>query len=1107
MPLLALRYVIRTLMLSVVGVVGAFMALVLALQISAVPLWPVERLAELVVRERFAPAQLETKGAYLEWSRQHFLPYLSIRQASFANFDGVQVALENLQLIPDGGSFWRAGRLYWSKIRASRAIIQPAPVPIASASSAGGGVGFSQDALNAVQEISIGQIDIRSPDGQARASSNSHFLLKRDDAGRLISSFDLNYRFDGAATKIVGQIFFTADAASEMTLRFENLIPSRLAHFSSVFAALAQVHLPILATGKIHLNESGHAMTGNFQVKAAPGYFMSFGRKLKVDSFFFGAVADFPNHKLILKSGHIKADGMMADWQGGIHYAMAPDGNLQSVDMVLSGKRFDVGLPELFRRPFKSDGFSAKLNYDVPQAKLSLEHLRVRHKAGPLKVAGFVSLSEDMPFDLKVRFSPMSRRDVTALWPTPIAAQTFNWVRQNIVGGRLLGGRLRLATSFRELLDRKSGQPMAEDALLLDVKLANAKVRVLKAWPRLYVPRGRLVLRGKSFVVTGKRGSMPLPAPFGSADDGKGRFVNGRFYLADYRAPGIRAEIDFTAIGEMRRMMYLLRGEPLNLLQGVAFDFNKILGTGTGKVHLSLPLNSAEAVDKRVLYKVTGKASNVDVNGKLGPYEVKQAAGNLRLNNRLLKLTGKGKANDVAVGFDWELPLTEAARKTNPQRLIVKGKLVPQDLVRLEHEWIGRRFDGHISGTLIADGPINQPTSFRVDADITAAKAIPVPLHIEKPPGIPGRMTVRIDNDGEGRVKTFNFRVKVKNKPPIKGRLVLDGALITSFSLTPLTWGDTKNFRMAVKTKDGLRQVRVSADKFDMRSVFSVGNNTLESEATSRINPFSFLGSDYAIKADIKKLMGSHDETLNDVRLVFNGKDTRYEQIDLQGRFKDGSELKGSLERSALFLRKYKLQSKNGGNIFRLLGLAKHVYGGKLMTTGEIFDNQENVKGGVSGIGKFTMLGFRVKEVPILAQLLTLLSIQGLTNTLSGEGIKFRQAKFDYQLKNSIFTIESGQINGSSIGLTLWGDLDVNTAELDMGGTLTPSYSVNSFLSNIPLLGVILAGREGEGVIGLGYKIVGNNGKLTIFSNPFSLFLPGILRRIFELDIGLERDE
>jgi hypothetical protein len=61
-----------------------------------------------------------------------------------------------------------------------------------------------------------------------------------------------------------------------------------------------------------------------------------------------------------------------------------------------------------------------------------------------------------------------------------------------------------------------------------------------------------------------------------------------------------------------------------------------------------------------------------------------------------------------------------------------------------------------------------------------------------------------------------------------------------------------------------------------------------------------------------------------------------------------------------------------------------------------------------------------------------------------------------------------------------------------------PLYGLNAALGNIPVLGGIFVGRQGEGLVGITFAIRGNLDDPDIMVNPMSVLTPGIFRQIFE---------
>jgi hypothetical protein len=100
---------------------------------------------------------------------------------------------------------------------------------------------------------------------------------------------------------------------------------------------------------------------------------------------------------------------------------------------------------------------------------------------------------------------------------------------------------------------------------------------------------------------------------------------------------------------------------------------------------------------------------------------------------------------------------------------------------------------------------------------------------------------------------------------------------------------------------------------------------------------------------------------------------------------------------------------------------------------------------------------------------------------------------------NDRVTFTEGRMSGPSLGLTGSGAYELTRDNLDVDGVLVPSPTLNlSFLSEVPLIGDLLASRRGEGMFAMTYAINGPAGAPRVGVNPVSALAPGIFRRIFE---------
>ncbi len=162
-----------------------------------------------------------------------------------------------------------------------------------------------------------------------------------------------------------------------------------------------------------------------------------------------------------------------------------------------------------------------------------------------------------------------------------------------------------------------------------------------------------------------------------------------------------------------------------------------------------------------------------------------------------------------------------------------------------------------------------------------------------------------------------------------------------------------------------------------------------------------------------------------------------------------------------------------------------------------IFDFQSIKKDGKSK-SLLIIDNFKVKEVPVLAKILTLASLQGIADLLTGEGIRFSDFEMKFSNENNLMTIEEIYAIGPSISILMSGYVEMNKI-VSLRGTLVPATTINRTISSIPVLGDILVGKKvGEGVFGVSFKIKGPPKNLKTTVNPIKTLTPRFITRTLE---------
>jgi hypothetical protein len=141
---------------------------------------------------------------------------------------------------------------------------------------------------------------------------------------------------------------------------------------------------------------------------------------------------------------------------------------------------------------------------------------------------------------------------------------------------------------------------------------------------------------------------------------------------------------------------------------------------------------------------------------------------------------------------------------------------------------------------------------------------------------------------------------------------------------------------------------------------------------------------------------------------------------------------------------------------------------------------------------------FKVKEVPFLAKLLTLASLQGIADLLTGEGIRFTDFDMTFTNKGSLMTIDEIYAIGPVVSLMMDGYIQKEKL-ISLRGTLVPATTINRTIASIPLIGNLLVGKKiGEGVFGISFKIKGPPKDLKTTVNPIKTLTPRFITRTLE---------
>ncbi len=244
------------------------------------------------------------------------------------------------------------------------------------------------------------------------------------------------------------------------------------------------------------------------------------------------------------------------------------------------------------------------------------------------------------------------------------------------------------------------------------------------------------------------------------------------------------------------------------------------------------------------------------------------------------------------------------------------------------------------------------------------------------------------------------------------------------------------------------------------------------------------------IKIDINEVKLDDISKVNYLNGILEIRNSKIYDLDLNSNFTNNEKLFFSIktqrdnstvttffsDRAKPFVKKYKfIKGFEGGNLDFSSTKLNNISKSKL-----IIDN------------------FKVQEVPLLAKILTLASLQGIADLLTGEGVRFTDFEMIYSNKGDLMTIHEIYAIGPALSIMIEGYVESKKL-ISLRGTLVPATTINRTISSIPLIGDLLVGKKvGEGVFGVSFKIKGPPKNLKTKVNPIKTLTPRFITRTLE---------
>jgi hypothetical protein len=321
------------------------------------------------------------------------------------------------------------------------------------------------------------------------------------------------------------------------------------------------------------------------------------------------------------------------------------------------------------------------------------------------------------------------------------------------------------------------------------------------------------------------------------------------------------------------------------------------------------------------------------------------------------------------------------------------------------------------------------------------------------------------------------------NQILIKDLLLSKDLKIKELNYAKLDYRNKNNFFNKIELKKNKSNFSVIGKSFDATQFI---NSSMDDDESSTI--FENFNSKFVIKID--KTYINYDDYTKNLFGNFSFKENKLDKLDLESTFSNNKKMNLSIETNKQKETITKFFSNFPKPLIKRYDFIKGFEEGNL--------NFNSIKKNGVSHSVLVIDNFKVKEVPVFAKLLSLASLQGIADLLTGEGIRFTDFEMRYSSQKGLTEIEEMYAIGPAISILMDGYIESKKL-VSLRGTLVPATTINRSIASIPLLGKILVGKKtGEGVFGVSFKIKGPPKNLSTTINPIKTLTPRFITRTLE---------
>jgi Protein of unknown function/AsmA-like C-terminal region len=730
-------------------------------------------------------------------------------------------------------------------------------------------------------------------------------------------------------------------------------------------------------------------------------------------------------------------------------------------------------------KPMRIDRLDMKGEWDVATHLITMETLTITKDTMKLNLHGTINdaLTKGK-LNADILQLPVDK--VYSFWPRGMSDEARTWIVKRLEDGRITDGQAVVT------LNVKKGVALL-DAIKVESVLNVEGIRVVYAdnLPQATDAKG---------VVTITQDSLNLDIS-GANVLANTTLTKGAITIPSFSDAAIPIIIDLDLKGTAKDVAtYIL---PKYLNKGTALNLKPetITGDVEGKILLKLPLYPERAglgnsSFDHLTVAINANLDDISQKGVLKKWDAADFTGTVALDNDKVVLDAKGVLQKAPV----TLKVTHVYGKAKPISDYAITLTLSDDRLSAFDIPIP---DGIIRGVTALKADIHEEDGkslTKAALDFTDASLRIKEIDWKKPKGQKALMTIMQTSKGD--VSTIDSLLFETDGTHVEGSIKLDASGQPISAEFPVL--ETPTMSLAAKYLAGAHEsITVSGDKLSLKptkeEVAKEAKKPAIASQTPLKNPFKPLFN-RTIKVDIAKVE-TEKAVLKNVTFASECHADYCSSLRGDVQYNGDNRFQANIASGASGKRTLTVRGTNMGTLLEAMDMTNNIQAGAVNFDGTYDDSAATRP----LTGRLSVEEVVIKDVPIVTQLLTLVSLRGIADTLTGNGIAFDKIASDVGYENEIVTISNGSVKGDAIGVLLAGTVaPFTTGKLNMKGSVVPSYTFNSLPGKVPILGELLVGGKDEGVFGAKFAIRGTMSSPDIIVNPLSLLTPGFLRNIFD---------